>query len=380
VKPPATMAGPAAREQFHSAFARAGHPFLMWDGLMYVPAALRGGLTKERRGEVARAAQALDRVEIAHVVGCGTSYYSAIAATYGLHEIAGLPAAAYNAFEFAAYPPAGLDRAALIAISHTGGTPSVLDALATARRGGAVTIGLTDVPWSPVSEATPCVILGEGGAEAALPKTRSYVASLLKHYLLAADMAARRGRDATPYLRALEAAPETAQAVLDASAAPAQRLGAAMRDRPRMFVVGGGPNLATAYEGALKLQESAQVPAHAWEIEETMHGPWVSIDPGDFVVVLAFRGPSFAKAAGFASAIAGVGAEVWLITDATDPVPRVAHRTELALAAPECLTPLYAVLPLYHFAYHVALARGVRPDAMRLTDERYLAARVALPR
>jgi len=375
-----TTTGPAARGQFRSAFVRAGHPFLMWEGLMNVPAALRGGLTPERRGEVARAALALDRVEIAHVAGCGTSYFSAIAATYGLHEIAGLPAAAYNAFEFAAYPPAGLDRAALIAISHTGGTPSVLNALATARRGGAVTIGLTDVPWSPVSEAVPDVILGEGGAEPALPKTRSYVASLLKHYLLAAEVGGRRGRDTARYLRALEAAPEIARTVLDASGGPAEHLAATMRNRPRMFVVGGGPNLATAYEGALKLQEAAHVAAHAWEIEETMHGPWVSIDPGDLVVVLAFRGPAYAKAAGFASAVAGVGAEVWLITDAADPVPGAAHRTQLALDIPEVLTPLVAVLPLYHFAYHVALARGVRPDAMRLTDDRYLAARVALPR
>jgi hypothetical protein len=38
------------------------------------------------------------------------------------------------------------------------------------------------------------------------------------------------------------------------------------------------------------------------------------------------------------------------------------------------------VLPLYQFAYHAALTRGVRPDAMRLDDERYLAARLALPR
>jgi glucosamine--fructose-6-phosphate aminotransferase (isomerizing) len=369
-----------AGDMLASALERSTHPFLMWEGVASVPATLRGTLRPERRGEVGRAAEALDGVQAVHLIGCGTSYFSAIAATYALPKIAGVPAVAHDAFEFAAYPPAGLDRAGLVAISHTGGTESVMAALSTARQRGAVTIGLTDVPWSPVAEAATCTILGEGGREPALPKTRSYVASLLKHYLLAAEMASRRERNADAYRRALDASPETARQILDESAAQTQRLGAGAREWPRVFVIGAGPNLATAHEGALKLQETAHVPAHAWELEEAMHGPWVSIDAGDLVILLALQGPAFSKATGFAAALGQIGAQVWLITDAADGFPRVAHVTRLALAVPECLTPLYAVLPLYQFAYHVALTRGVRPDAMRLDDKRYLAARVALPR
>jgi glutamine---fructose-6-phosphate transaminase (isomerizing) len=367
-------------ELLTSALGRTGHPFLMWDGIQSVPAALRGSLRPERRGEVSRAAEALDGVQTMHVIGCGTSYFSAIAAAYALPKIAGVPAAAHDAFEFAAYPPAGLDHAGLIAISHTGGTESVLSALSTARQRGAVTIGLTDVPWSPVAEAATCTILGEGGREPALPKTRSYTASLLKHYLLAAAMAARRGKTADAYLQALDASPDTAQQVLAASEPVAHRLGAEARRWARIFVIGAGPNLATADEGALKLQETAHIPALAWELEEAMHGPWVSIDAGDLVVLLAVQGPSFSKATGFAAALGRIGADVWMITDAPNAVAGRMHLTRLALAIPECLTPLYTVLPLYHFAYQAALARGVRPDAMRLDDERYLAARGALPR
>ena len=363
-----------------SALERSAHPFLMWEGVASVPATLRGTLRPERRGEVGRAAEALDGVQAVHLIGCGTSYFSAIAATYALPKIAGVPAVAHDAFEFAAYPPAALERAGLVAISHTGGTDSVVAALATARQRGAVTLGLTDVPWSPVAEAAAWTILGEGGREPALPKTRSYVASLLKHYLLANAMATRRERNTDAYRVALEGAPETARRVLDESAAQMQRLGASAREWPRVFVIGAGPNLATAHEGALKLQETAHVPAHAWELEEAMHGPWVSIDAGDLVILLAFQGPAFSKATGFAAALGQIGAQVWIITDSANGLPSAAHVTRLALTVPECFTPLYAVLPLYQFAYHVALTRGVRPDAMRLDDKRYLAARMALPR
>ena len=53
----------------------------------------------------------------------------------------------------------------------------------------------------------------------------------------------------------------------------------------QVFLIGNGPNVATALEGGLKLQESAQVPAHAWQLEEAMHGPWSIINPGDWVIL-----------------------------------------------------------------------------------------------
>jgi len=362
-----------------SAFERSAHPFLMWEGLAQVPETLEGTLRPERREEIAGAADGLDTLRVLHVVGCGTSYFAAIAATYAFSAIAGVLAVAHDAFEFAGYPPSYLDRSGLIAISHTGGTESVTAAVRLAEAGGAITVGLTDVPDSPLARSAGRVVLGAGGREPALPKTRSYVASLLKLFLLAVEVGGRRGRDVEAYAYALAAAPGAAASVLNASAATAARIGAASRGG-RIVIVGAGPNVATAGEGALKLQEAAQDPAQAFELEEVMHGPWVAINPGDLVILLAFSGPGLPKARGFAAALHGVGAEVWTITDSQDGIPFSTYETYLGPGVPECLSPLCAILPLYQFTYHVALARVIRPDAMRMTDERYLAARLALPR
>jgi hypothetical protein len=40
--------------------------------------------------------------------------------------------------------------------------------------------------------------------------------------------------------------------------------------------------------------------------------------------------------------------------------------------------PLFAILPLYQFTYFLALARGIRPDNMQLSDPRYLEARMMM--
>ena len=62
-----------------------------------------------------------------------------------------------------------------------------------------------------------------------------------------------------------------------------------------------------------------------------------------------------------------------------DAIPGADYVTYIP-EAPEVVTPLYAILPIYQFAYHLALAKGVHPDIMNLDDERYLKTRLSLPR
>lgn len=369
----------AIPEAMRSAFERTGHPFHMWESLATTPEALQSVLDDEVQTAVARAATAVRKASQIHLVGCGSSLFSAMAGAYAFNGLTDVAASAWNAFEFAAYPPAQLGRAALVAISHTGGTAAVCDAVRVAGEKGAPTIGLTDMPASPLATAVQHPILGGGGREPALPKTKSYVASLLRQYLLAVRMADLEGRETGPYRKALMAAPEAARQVLEQSLPLARQLAQTRKSGTKVFLIGGGPHMATAQEGALKLQEAVQVPAHAWELEEGMHGPWVIMEPDDLVIMIGVRGPSMAKVRGVVDALQAVGPEIWAITDDPAAVSGADHVTLLP-AVPEIFSPLYAVLPLYHLTYQLALTRGQRPDAMRFLDQRYLEARLSLPR
>lgn len=367
-------------ESIQQAFERTEHPFHMWEGLESTPEALATLFADSVQQQIARAAAALAEVDYIHFLGCGTSYFAGIAGAYAFHSLTGIPGAAQSAFEFAAYPPGRLDRSAVVAISHTGSTRAALDAVRTASDQGAVTIGLTDYAESPLVSAVTYPILGGGGREKSLPKTKSYPVSLLRQYLLAARVAERSGRSSRELVEALSRAPELARAVLADSLPLIKQLVADRQPASQIFLVGNGPNVATALEGCLKLQESAQVPAHAWQLEEAMHGPWSIINPGDWVILLAMRGPGLSKAQGLAAALQHIEVNLWVITDEPDGVPGAQYRTLLPAGVPEVFTPLYAILPLYQFTYLTALALGKRPDCMRLADPRYLRARLALPR
>lgn len=61
------------------------------------------------------------------------------------------------------------------------------------------------------------------------------------------------------------------------------------------FVLGDGPNYATALEGALKIQETLKVPATVYEPEEFIHGPNMQLTP-EYTVFVIDTGPEPGRA------------------------------------------------------------------------------------
>lgn len=360
------------------AFQRSHHPFLMWDGIQSIPEGAAEILSDEVRASIRSAAQAMKGKSPVHFLGAGTSYFVGNASVYALQAMASYPGAAYNAFEFAAYPPPRLQNNTVIGISHTGGTPAVIDAMLMARKEGALTVGYTDVADSALSDTTDHIIVSQMGAEPALPKTRSYIAALMRSYLLSLELARQEGEDVSQYEAELQKAPDLIRRILQETEGHAREIAKKYVNTQRIVVVGGGPQHATALEASLKINEAPRVPSTPWEIEEAVHGTWASTRTGDLVIVLAVEGQSDEKSRKLIEGMATVEVDTWAVTNLERELPGAAHVTRLGVQAPEIFMPLYAILPLYHFAYFLALERGVHPDTMNMSDPRYLKARTAL--
>jgi len=361
------------------AFERTAHPFHMWDGIQSIPGGLEEMLSPESRENIQRAAVPLKGKTPLHMVGCGTSYFTALAAGYVFHAIPQVQTTAADAYEFYAYPPCCLDNSALIGISHTGGTPAVVLSVRTAKAAGAVTVGYTDVEKSALAREAEFLIPSKMGVEPALPKTRSYEAALMRHYLLALELAKLEGKDVSAPLAALQKSPQIARDTLHTHESEVRQFAETATSVRRIIVSGGGPQWATANEASLKLTESALMSSAPWELEEAVHGTWASTQANDLVIVLAMEGPSMEKCEKLAKGMKTIGAKVWVITDTQQEFGDVEHVTRLqAQGIPELFMPLFAILPLYQFTYFLALARGIRPDNMQLSDPRYLEARMMM--
>lgn len=284
------------------------------------------------------------------LVGTGTSFHGALAGQFMLRS-AGLEAWAVRAFEFANYPPAFRDGDGLILLSHRGSKRFSRESLDTFAEGS--------TRW--------VVITGEGsalegeGVVQTVPQEKSpvHTASHTGAMLRLAQLASALGRPA--WQAQLSGIPDSAQAAVDSGDA----IAAGLREvelAPVTHFVGGGPARATAYEGALKLREATHlISAEGHDVEGILHGPLVSIQRRQTVVLIAQPGPSFGRIGEVAAALGEIGAHVMTFHAAPDGLDEV-------------LAPIVNVVPLQWLAYHASRKLGVDADSFRRNEPDYAAA------
>src|SRR5207245_3647735 len=117
--------------------------------------------------------------------------------------------------------------------------------------------------------------------------------------------------------------------------------------KPVVHFVGGGPGRATAYEGALKMREASHlISAEGHDVEGILHGPLVSIQPGQTVVAIAEPGPALERTREVIRALCEIGATVIEVGSASD-----GYKTT---RFDEVLAPIVNVVPLQLLAYEAS--------------------------
>ena len=349
---------------------RRGHPFHMHDAILAQPGALRH-VHRGNDAALDAAAASIRDAERVVIAGIGSSWHAALVGERLLAQAGGLGGRvrATSVFELAAYGPPSDASTATIVISHGAGSRYVRAAVDAATRTGRAGIAITGKGHEAL--ATADHVLRTVDPEVSSTHTVSYTTALA----LLASLAMRLGAPAlaTP----LAALPDQVAALVarDSWTAPAAR----HARRRRYWVLGAGPNVATAYEAALKLSEAANVPAVGFETEQFLHGPWASVDADDLVIVVAPPGPARSRALVAARAVREIGAAVLILAEESDRgAAEVATEVVGFPQTDELLTPIVTIVPLQLFTYHLALARNANPDTMRTHEPAYGRARHAM--
>ena len=303
----------------------------------------------------ARAAARLRGCARIFLVGTGTSYHGALAGQF-MFRSSGLEAWAVRAFEFASYPPAFRADDGLVLLSHRGSKRFSRAALDVFERHAKRWVAVTGEGSALEGEGVVHTVEQEKSPV----HTASHTAAMLR----LAQVAAALGRPTwQAELADLPAAVATALELRNRVAAAVRRI----ELKPLVHYAGGGPARATAYEGALKLREAAHlVSAEGHDVEGILHGPLVSIQAGQTVVVIAEAGPSQDRTRDVINALGEIGATVIEVGSAADgfKTPRV----------DEVLAPIVNVVPLQLLAYEASRRLGVDADSFRRDEPPYAAA------
>lgn len=341
---------------------------LMYQTMHRQPEELRR-LAREGWDAARQAADRLAGAPRVFLVGIGTSYHAAVVGSW-LLRAAGSDARAVLSFDLAVFTDAAAlgPGDAVIVMAHTGVKRYSAEALAKASHAGATVVSVGSLTAEhPGSE----LVLRTVERERSAAYTASHTAAMLVLAQVATELGEGRRKEGVAGFR--EALGRLADQVAEVLAREVDVWPIAREAiRRRVYVVGAGPNAATATEAVIKVREAAQGHIDGMPMEQFLHGPMVAVNADDLVALVNVPGAAMERVAEIAAALDQVGAQLWLVGQGVAETPRatVFHLPH----CPELISPLLTVIPMQVLAYQMAVLKGLNPDTFRRDDPTYHAA------
>jgi glutamine---fructose-6-phosphate transaminase (isomerizing) len=292
------------------------------------------------------------------LVGSGTSSYAALSGSYLFSRIARRHVNFTVGSEFKYQEHFLTDRSLVVALSQSGETADVIEAVMAAKERGARIAALVNVQGSTLDRMADYSVHLNAGPEQCVLSTKAYVAKvavllLAAHILNGSEHAGReilwRSVDGIEQLLSPIAS--------DHIRAVAGRI----VDRDHCYIIGRGLSYPTSLEAALKIKEVSYIHAEGFAGGELKHGVIALIDEGTPAIVFSpldetrddiLSGAMEMKSRG--AVIIGISPEDDEVFDIHVPVADVGDGS-----------PIVNVVPAQLLGYQLALMRDLDPDKPR---------------
>ncbi len=330
---------------------KGGYPHYMLKEIHESPVAAQdtiNGLRSDKE-ELKKALDLITRSRRIIVVASGTSYHAGLYFSHLLwaegYNVMPLIASEY--YTLKAYP-----GDLVFAVSQSGETLDVIQAVKTFKSQGATVLSLTNVIGSALARESDVTLYMRAGPEIGVAATKTFTSQLAAFALLYSELTGTHKEE-------IERVREVIEKTLAEYEGVAKEWGNRLSTKTDMFYLSRGIGVPLAMEGALKIKEIAYIHAEAYPAGESKHGPialvtkgfptfFVNVERGD----LLLNNVAEMRARGAETYAVSVGMKL-----GTD--------YEVVLDVPEFLAP-FAVAPIIQaVAYYASVSRGFDPDKPR---------------
>lgn len=321
-------------------------------------------LLKNQRKAVEEVARAVKERQVNYVMlaARGTSDNAGRYANYLLGSFNQLAVALATPSLFTYYQtPPQFNNALVIGISQSGQSPDIVSVLEEGRKQGCLTLAITNMPDSPLTQAADFIIAIEAGPELATAATKTYSAELMVLAMLSAALS--EDEKCWQELEHVSAWVSEVIHLEDSLAQAAQRY----RYMNHCVVLGRGFNYSTAFEWALKMKELTYVEAEPYSSADFLHGPIAMVQVGFPVLAVAPRGMVYGSMLETLQKLKNdLDAELVVISNEDSALSLAQVPVRIPADVPEWLTPLVSILPAQLFAYHLTRVKGYDTEAPRV--------------
>ncbi len=309
------------------------------------------------REEIQDIAERIRNARGVFIVASGSSFHAALSASYLFSKIARFHINTVIASEFSAYEHFLKPETLVIAVSQSGETIDVLDAVKTAKQKGCQIVSIVNVMGSSLTQFSDKTLFLKVGPEVSVLSTKTYTAQLAVLSLLAYALAGRynEGEQKLKFLW---------NVVYNLTAANTRNrikeLANWLSHHEHIFVIGRGSLYATALEAALKIKEVSYIHAEAFAGGELKHGP-ISLIKKDTPCIVFVSKDTEKTIMSNAMEVKSRGG--FLI--GIGPTPIKSFDFFIKLPESEELNPICDIIPIQILAYQLAVILGHDPDKPR---------------
>jgi len=230
-----------------------------------------------------------DGINEIKLCACGTSYHSALSATYLFERYAKIKTSIEVASEFRYRQPIMSKDTLFVVISQSGETADTLETLKMAKKAGLKTLVICNVDNSSMVRLSDACILTRAGVEKGVASTKAFATQVTVFWMLSLYVAKITSgltkEEIVSQIALLREVPASVK-VTDEIHERIKRLSKRYLHGHGFFFIGRDVFFPLALEGALKLKEISYLHAEGYPSGEMKHGPIALADPELFTIAL----------------------------------------------------------------------------------------------
>lgn len=290
-----------------------------------------------------------------YITGSGTSYNAALVAKYLMSKYAKIKLETIISSELITLPDSIEPNSILIAISQSGESADVLEAVNIAKKSNAKILSIVNMLTSSLVQESSLVMGMNCGPEIGVAATKSFTSQLAILYQITESLC-----DGCIGVDFNKVSQDISKILSDHSSI--QKIAKKLKDVSDIYILGRGIHYPIASEAALKLKELTYIHAEGIPGGELKHGPLALMDSNVYVIIINPNDSTYNDTITSASEIKARGAKIIGISDKNNDV--YDHWIEIP-SVEEPIFPIIEIIPIQLLAYYSALEKDTDPDYPR---------------
>ena len=305
--------------------------------------------------DIAKAVALIKRSNRTYITGSGTSYNAASIGRHLFSEYTNVKAEHIMASELPFISGMIEADSTLIAISQSGESADILEAVNIARGARCKIIAIVNNPNSSLVRESDVIVKMNCGPEIGVAATKSFTAQIIILYRLLQEITNGKIKTDSKDIACLVRETLENQSVI-------KKIAIDIKGISDIYVLGRGIHYPIATEAALKLKELTYIHAEGIPGGELKHGPLALIDSNVFVIIINPHDSTYTDTITSMMEIKARGAKIVGISDVEndsyDYWVKIPKARELAHVISE-------IVPIQLLSYYAALEKDADPDYPR---------------